>query len=52
MKSTLIAYEEYGFKHPERKHYIWAASWQNQQNNMCAQSDRILRCPHEESLGP
>ena len=40
-----------------------AASWQNQQNGMCAQrslrsawasaqSDQSLRCPHEESLGP
>ena len=25
---------------------IWAASWQNQQNGMCAQSDQSLRCPH------
>ena len=42
---------------------IWAASWQNQQNGMCAQrrlrsawasaqSDQSLHCPHEESLGP
>ena len=42
---------------------IWAASWQNQQNGMCAQrrlrsawasaqSDHSLRCPYEESLGP
>ena len=42
---------------------IWAASWQNKQNGMCAQrrlrsawasaqSDQSLRCPHEESLGP
>ena len=41
----------------------WAASWQNQQNGMCAlrrlwsawasaQSDHSLHCPHEESLGP
>ena len=41
---------------------IWAASWQNQQNDLCAQqrlrsawasaqSDQSLRCPHEESLG-
>ena len=41
----------------------WAASWQNQQNGMCAQrrlrsacasaqSDQSLRCPQEESLGP
>ena len=30
----------------------WAASWQNQQNGMCAQSDQSLCCPHEESLGP
>ena len=40
-----------------------AASWQNQQNGMCAQrrlrsawasaqSDQSLRCPHEENLGP
>ena len=40
----------------------WAASWQNQQNKMCAQrrirwawafaqSDQSLRCLHEESLG-
>ena len=39
--------------------YNWAASWQNQQNGMCAsrrlrsawasaQSDQSLRCPHEE----
>ena len=45
------------------KQYIWAASWQNQQNGMCAQrrlwsdwasaqSEQSLRCPHEESLGP
>ena len=42
---------------------IWAASWQNQQNGMCAQRrlrsacasaqyDQSLHCPHEESLGP
>ena len=37
--------------------FIWAATWQNQQNN-CApskdsdQPDQSLRCPHEESLGP
>ena len=41
---------------------IWAASWQNQQNGMCAQrrlrsawtsaqSDQSLHCPHKESLG-
>ena len=37
----------------------WVASWQNQQNGMCAQrrlrsaqADQSLRCPHEESLGP
>ena len=40
---------------------IWAASWQNEQNGMCAQrrlrsawastqSDQNLRCPYEESL--
>ena len=40
----------------------WAASWQNQQNGMCAQrrirsawasaqSDQSLRCPHKESFG-
>ena len=40
-----------------------AASWQNQQNGMCAQwrlrsdwadaqSDQSLHCPHEEGLGP
>ena len=44
-------------------HTIWATSWQNQRNGMCAhrrlrsawastQSDQSLRCPHEESLGP
>ena len=44
-------------------HCWWAASWQNQQNGMCAQrrlrsawasaqSDQSLRCSHEESLGP
>ena len=42
---------------------LWAASWRNQQNDMCAQrrlrsawacaqSDQSLRCPHGESLGP
>ena len=42
---------------------IWATSWENQQNGMCAQrrlrsdwasaqSDQSLRCPHEETLGP
>ena len=41
---------------------IWAASWQNQQNGMCAlrrqislasaQSDQSLHCPHQESLEP
>ena len=42
---------------------IGAASWQNQQNGMCAQrrlrsartaaqSDQSLPCPHEESLRP
>ena len=41
----------------------WAASWQNQQNDLCAQqrlssawastqSHQSLRCPHEEILGP
>ena len=46
-----------------RQNDILAASWQNQQNGMCAQlrlrsawasaqSDQSLRCPHEESLGP
>ena len=41
----------------------WAASWQNQQNDLCAQqrlrsawtsaqSDQSLCCPHEEALGP
>ena len=41
----------------------WASSWQNQQNDLCAQrrlrsawasaqSDQSLRCPHEESLDP
>ena len=50
---------EWGSKTP----IIWAASWQNQQNGMCAQrrlrsawasaqSDQSFRCPHEESLGP
>ena len=43
--------------------YIWAASRQNQQNDLCAQrrlrsawesaqSDQSLRCPHERILGP
>ena len=43
--------------------FIWVASWQSQQNGMCAQrklrtawasaqSDQSLRCPHEESLFP
>ena len=47
----------------KNNNYIWATSWQNQQSGMCAQrrlrstwistqSDRSLRCPHEESLGP
>ena len=42
---------------------IWAASWQNQQNGMCAQrrfrsaissaqSDQSFRCSPEENLGP
>ena len=42
---------------------IWAASWQNQQNGMCAQqrlrsawasaqSDQSLHCLHDESLDP
>ena len=31
------------------KQIIWAAAWQNQQNDLCAQSDH---CPHEETLGP
>ena len=41
----------------------WAASWQNQQNDLRSQqrlrsawtsiqSDQSLRCPHEETLGP
>ena len=41
----------------------WAASWQNQQSDLCAQqrlrsawasaqSDQSHRCPHEETLGP
>ena len=41
---------------------IWATSWQNQQNDMCAQrrlrsawasaqTDQSLHCPHEEALG-
>ena len=33
----------------------WAASWQNQQNDLCTQqrlSLISLRCPHEGSLGP
>ena len=41
----------------------WVASWQNQQNGMCAkrrlrsawasaQSDQSLHCPHEKSLSP
>ena len=48
----------------ERRYFdIWAASWQNQQNGMCAQrrlisawtsaqSDQSFRCLHEEILGP
>ena len=43
--------------------FIWAATWQKQQNGKCtrrilrsawasAQSDQSLRCPHEETLGP
>ena len=42
---------------------VWANSWQNQQNDSCAQqrlgsawafaqSDQSLHCPHEETLGP
>ena len=31
---------------------MWAALWQNQQNDLCAQSDPSLCCPHEESSGP
>ena len=41
--------------------YIWACTWQNQQNDLCtqrrlrsawasAQSDQGLCCPHEEAL--
>ena len=52
---TVFKSSESGFK--------WAASWQNQQNGMCAQGslrsawasaqcDQSFRCPHEESLGP
>ena len=44
-------------------HNIWAASWQNPQNDFCAQrrlrsawtsaqSDQSLRCLHEDTLGP
>ena len=57
--STLIS----GFLHFIFSDQIWAASWQNQQNGMCAQrrlrsawasaqSDQSIRCPHEETLGP
>ena len=42
--------------------YMWAASWQNQPNDLCAQrrlrsawtsaqSNQSLRCPNEESVG-
>ena len=42
---------------------IWAATWQNQQNYLCAQRrlrsawasaqfDQSLRCPYEETVGP
>ena len=42
---------------------IWAAAWQNQENDLCAQrrlrsafasaqSDQSLRCSHEETSGP
>ena len=42
---------------------IWAAAWQNQQNDLCAQqrlrsawasaqSDQSFRCGHEETFGP
>ena len=48
-------------KSAEKK--IWATSWQNQQNSLCAQwrlrsakasaqSDQSLRCPYEETLVP
>ena len=30
--------------------FKWAAAQQNKQNDMCTQ--RNLRCPHEETLGP
>ena len=43
----------------QSKSNIWAASWQNQQNDCApsedwasAQSDQSLCCPHEGSLGP
>ena len=47
----------------QKKSEKWAASWQNQQNDLCAQqrvrsasvsaqSDQSLRCLHEEPLGP
>ena len=43
-------------------HKIWAATWQNQQNDWAPSEDSdqpghppsliSLRCPHEETLGP
>ena len=46
----------------EYRYMIWAAAWQNQQNDVCPaktqigldiwQSDQSLRCRHEETLGP
>ena len=59
LKATLNPNKQQQLFIPE----IWAASWQNQQNGLCAQrrlrsalasalSDQSLRCPYEETLGP
>ena len=56
--------ETFGYQIRTLKFYhMWAASWQNQHNNLCAQrrlrsawasaqSDQSLRFPHGESSGP
>ena len=52
-----------GYPYVAKWRLIWAAAWQNQQNDLCdqqrlrsawasAQSDQSLRCPHEETLDP
>ena len=62
-KMSYYMHAKYCFLFHNTAFIIRAASWQNQQNGMCAQrrlrsawasaqSDESIRCPHEESLGP